>query len=553
VKEASGRSFTAVTVIDTVAGAEGILATMQGPQALIGWIVGAVIALADGLVVAELGAALPAAGGTYAFLREGFGPQRWGRLVAFLFVWQFLFSGPLEIASGSIGMVQYLSYLWPGMTPLQMKFAAAAVGCVVLFSLYRKITDVARLMLLLWITMLLTTGWVIAAGLWNFNARIAFDFPPGAFQFGMGFIRGLGAGTLIVMYNYLGYYQVCYLGAEVKNPARTIPYAVLISILGVTLIDLLISLAFIGVVPWREGIQTSAIASVFMERLYGRWAATLLSAMIVVTAFGSVFALLLGYSRIPYAAAKDGIFFRSLGVLHPRHEFPHRSLLLIGGLCIGASFFSLGTVISALMTARILIQFMGQVIAVLIIRYKRPEIPRPFRMWLYPLPAIVSFCGYAYVFGAAGLHFILYGLATMGAGLPSAIMASILYPQRRVLAVCGDGGFMMNSQELETARRLGLNLVVLILNDGAYGMIRWKQAVDGFTDYGMTFSNPDFVKYAEAYGCKGHEVTAIEQFIPTLEAAFNEGGVHLVSVPVDYSENQRVLVDELRQAFPGNR
>ncbi|MBH1590680.1 acetolactate synthase large subunit [Stenotrophomonas maltophilia] len=144
-------------------------------------------------------------------------------------------------------------------------------------------------------------------------------------------------------------------------------------------------------------------------------------------------------------------------------------------------------------------------------------------------------------------------LATMGAGLPSAIMASILYPQRRVLAVCGDGGFMMNSQELETARRLGLKLVVLILNDGAYGMIRWKQAVDGFTDYGMTFSNPDFVKYAEAYGCKGHEVTAIEQFIPTLQAAFNEGGVHLVSVPIDYSENQRVLVDELRQAFPGNR
>ena len=143
-------------------------------------------------------------------------------------------------------------------------------------------------------------------------------------------------------------------------------------------------------------------------------------------------------------------------------------------------------------------------------------------------------------------------LATMGAGLPSAIMASILYPQRRVLAVCGDGGFMMNSQELETARRLGLNLVVLILNDGAYGMIRWKQAVDGFADYGMTFGNPDFVKYAEAYGCQGHEVTAIEQFIPTLEAAFTAGGVHLVSVPVDYSENQRVLVDELRQAFPGN-
>ncbi|TDB27047.1 acetolactate synthase large subunit [Stenotrophomonas sp. ATCM1_4] len=141
-------------------------------------------------------------------------------------------------------------------------------------------------------------------------------------------------------------------------------------------------------------------------------------------------------------------------------------------------------------------------------------------------------------------------LATMGAGLPSAITAAILYPQRRVLAVCGDGGFMMNSQELETARRLGLNLVVLIFNDNAYGMIRWKQAVDGFADYGMTFTNPDFVKYAEAYGATGHEVREIGQFIPTLEAAFNAGGVHLVTVPVDYSENARVLVDELRQAFP---
>ena len=141
-------------------------------------------------------------------------------------------------------------------------------------------------------------------------------------------------------------------------------------------------------------------------------------------------------------------------------------------------------------------------------------------------------------------------LATMGAGLPSAMTAAILYPDRRVLAVCGDGGFMMNSQELETARRLGLNLVVLIFNDNAYGMIRWKQAVDGFADYGMTFGNPDFVKYAEAYGATGHAVREIGQFIPTLEAAFKAGGVHLVTVPVDYSENQRVLVDELRQAFP---
>jgi acetolactate synthase-1/2/3 large subunit len=137
-------------------------------------------------------------------------------------------------------------------------------------------------------------------------------------------------------------------------------------------------------------------------------------------------------------------------------------------------------------------------------------------------------------------------LATMGAGLPSAMMAAMLYPERRVMAICGDGGFMMNSQELETAVRLKLNLVVLVLNDGAYGMIRWKQAVDSFPDFGLTFGNPDFVRYAESYGAKGSRVTSIGELLPTLEAAFKGGGVHLVDVAIDYSENTRVLVDELR-------
>ena len=141
-------------------------------------------------------------------------------------------------------------------------------------------------------------------------------------------------------------------------------------------------------------------------------------------------------------------------------------------------------------------------------------------------------------------------LATMGAGLPSAMMAKLLHPDRRVLAVCGDGGFMMNSQELETAVRLKLDLVVLIVDDSAYGMIRWKQAVDDFPDFGLTFGNPDFVKYAEAYGARGSRVQSTEELIPTLEAAFKAGGVHLVAVPIDYSENKRVLVDELRSRVP---
>jgi acetolactate synthase-1/2/3 large subunit len=140
-------------------------------------------------------------------------------------------------------------------------------------------------------------------------------------------------------------------------------------------------------------------------------------------------------------------------------------------------------------------------------------------------------------------------LATMGAGLPSAMAAAMLYPGRRVMAICGDGGFMMNSQELETAIRLRLNLVVLILEDGAYGMIRWKQAVDKFADFGMTFGNPDFVKYAEAYGAHGTQVAAIGELVPSLENAFANGGVHVVAVPIDYSENERVLVKELRERF----
>jgi acetolactate synthase-1/2/3 large subunit len=137
-------------------------------------------------------------------------------------------------------------------------------------------------------------------------------------------------------------------------------------------------------------------------------------------------------------------------------------------------------------------------------------------------------------------------LATMGAGLPSGMMAALLYPGRRVLVVAGDGGFMMNSQELETARRLNLDLVVLIIEDNAYGMIRWKQAVDGMPDFGLSFGNPDFVTYAAAYGARGRRVTSASELVPALEQAFSAGGLHLIAVPIDYSENIRVLVDELR-------
>jgi amino acid transporter len=401
-----------------------ILRTLEGPHSYLAWLVGVIIALSDGLVVAELGAALPAAGGTYVFLREGFGPRKWGRMLAFLFVWQLLFAGPLEIASGNIGLVQYLKVFWPSMTDFQTKLIAAGVGAFLIFALYRKITDIARIMLGLWITMIVTTGWVILTGIARFDPSLAFDVPPGAWTFDINFLQGLGQGTANVLYLFLGYYQVCYLGAEIRDPGRTIPRAVVYSILGVTLIDVAISFSFIGVVPWREGMVSESIGSEFMGLVYGPWAGQVLAGLIVVTAFASIFALLLGYSRVPYAAAQDGVFLRWFGQLHPGKEFPHRSLLLIGIGAIIASFFTLQDVILALMAARIVIQFNAQVIALFLIRSRRQDIQRPFHVWLYPLPPLVSLAGYLYVFASLGLRFILFGLLTLLVGAAVYLVAA---------------------------------------------------------------------------------------------------------------------------------
>ena len=401
-----------------------ILATLGGPHSYLAWLVGVLIALCDGLVVAELGAALPAAGGTYVFLREGFGPRTWGRLLAFLFVWQLLVAGPLEIASGNIGLVQYLKVFWPSMSPFQMKLAAAGIGVFLIFTLYRKITDIARIMLGLWIIMIVTTGWVIVTGIAKFNPALAFELPPDAWRLNPAFWQGLGQGTANVLYLFLGYYQVCYLGAEVRDPGRTIPRAVVYSILGVTVIDVAISLGFIGVVPWQQAMRSENIGALLMERVYGAWAGQLLAGMIVVTAFASIFALLLGYSRVPYAAAQDGVFLRWFGELHRKKEFPHRSLLLVGALAIIASFFTLQDVILALMAARIVIQFNAQVIALFLIRAKRPDIRRPFKTWLYPLPPLVSLAGYLYVFASLGLRFILFGMLTLLIGVGVYLLAA---------------------------------------------------------------------------------------------------------------------------------
>jgi amino acid transporter len=393
-----------------------LMSTMNGPQAMLGWATGALIVVADGLIWSELGAALPGSGGSYHFLREAYGRDSWGRLMAFLFIWQFVISGPLEIASGMIGFGNYTAYLWPGLTVHGQQLVAAGTGIVAVILLSRRIQFLGKITVTLWIGTVAAMAAVMIAGFPHFNPRLAFDFPPGAFAFQRGFFLGLGSATLVAVYNYMGYYDVCYIGDEVRDPGRVVPRSILYSIAICAVAYIAIHLALIGVVPWREAINSNFIVSDFMQRLYGRGAAIAITVMILWTAFGSVFALLLGYSRIPYAAAIDGYFFRVFGKLHPTKNYPQVSLLVLGGVSVAAAFFKLDVVISALITTRILVQFLGQVFAVPLLRKKMPDSARPYKMWLYPLPAVVAFFGWAFVFTTSGWRYVSIGVITLAVG-----------------------------------------------------------------------------------------------------------------------------------------
>ena len=399
-----------------------IVGAMGGPQAMLGWLVGALLALCDGLVWAQLGAAMPQAGGTYVFLREAYGPARWGRLLSFLFIWQMLFRAPLSMASGLIGFADYADYLLPGLIApdggrtLEHRLLAGGVGLVIIFLLYRRITTIGRISLYLFVVVFGTIAWIIVGGLAHFNAAAVLDFPAGAFDFWQfAFWAGLGNAMLIALYDYLGYQNVCYLGAEIRDPVRVIPRAILISILGIAVIYLVMNLSLISVIPWREAMGSKYIVSLFMERLYGVTAGRVVTALILVAAFASVWSLLLGYSRIPYAAALDGGFFRVFARVHPEKRFPHVSLLAVGGVTVAFSLlFRLREVIVGLMAIRILIEFVAQAVAIFLLTRRGMQFP--FRMWLYPLPAVAAIGMWLWLFVATG-WFILIGLGVLAAGV----------------------------------------------------------------------------------------------------------------------------------------
>ncbi|HVM91772.1 MAG TPA: APC family permease [Terriglobales bacterium] len=403
-----------------------IVSAMGGPQAMLGWVLGAFLAICDGLVWAELGAALPGSGGSYRYLKEIYGPQSLGRLISFLFIWQLSFSAPLSIASGAIGLSQYAAFFFPSLehiwstrtgtltlpvigslqlTWVLMPATLLAIGVCALtaFLLYRRITAISRLTKLLWLGVMGTIGWIIFTGLTHFHAQQVFDVPPGAFSFSRDFFHGLGAAMLIAAYDIGGYYNVCFLGDEVKEPEKNIPRALLLSILAVAGLYIVMNVSILGVIPWRELAQAGAansklyVVSTMMQRVYGHGAASVISVLVMWTAFASVFSLTLGYSRVPYAAALDGNYFRVFGRVHPKHHIPYVSVLALAGVAALFCFLRLADLIASLIVIRIVLQFLVQSIGVIVLRVRRPDLPRPFRMWLYPLPALIAALSFIFI------------------------------------------------------------------------------------------------------------------------------------------------------------
>ena len=394
-----------------------VIQYMGGPQCLLAWVAGALLSVLDGFVWSELGAAMPQAGGSYVFLREAYGPGRWGRLMSFLFIWQTMIQAPLVVASGAIGFAQYLTYLMP-LGRYQQKAVSGALVIVLVFLLYRRITTVGKISLFLWAGVIATIVWLIFGGATHFDARLAFTYPAGAWDLSWLFFVGLGQATVKTIYTYLGYYNVCHLGGEVREPERNIPRSIFLSIGGIAVLYLAMQTSILGVVPWQQAQASNFIVSTFIEMLYGPFWAKVATAMILWIAFASLFSVLLGYSRVPYAAAVDGNFFSVFGRLHPTRRFPHVSLLALGAAgFVFSLLFRLSEVISAVLAMRILVQFVGQAIGVIVLRRRWPAEKLPFKMWFFPLPAVLAILGWMAIFLSTGRKLTLAALGVMMLGV----------------------------------------------------------------------------------------------------------------------------------------
>jgi amino acid transporter len=409
-----------------------VLSAMNGPLALIGWVAGALVALCDGLVWAELGSKYPGSGGTYVFLREIFGPQKWGRLFAFLFNWQFLLYAPCLLASGYIGFEQYASYLFPqlGSSWWLQHGVEAAIGLLTIAMLYRRTGRVAQLGVALAICAVATLVLVIVAAAPHVNLHQAFAL-SGPVRFDWGFLAGFGGALFVTLYDYVGYADAALLGDEVREPNRTIPLAIVISIGIVTVLYLCLQIGVLGVVPWQSLVgangagpppEAQFVASTLVAKAWGYWPAIAVTVLALVTAFASVYGNLLGFARIPFAAARDGEFPAIFAKLHPTKDFPHIALLVIGGLSILACAFTLDQVIAFLTAGIVLVQAVLQIVALALLRARKER--APFRMPLYPLPAIIALVGWVIAFYYTGPVAIELGIGWLALGAVAFLFTS---------------------------------------------------------------------------------------------------------------------------------
>jgi amino acid transporter len=368
------------------------------------------------LVWAELGAAMPGSGGSYEYLQQAYGPQKLGRLMGFLFLWQVMVAAPLTAASGGVGTADYARFLLPWLNHTQHTLLAMGVCALSTWLLYRDIRSIGRISAALWIGMMAAIGLILYAGVTHFNPATAFAFPPGAFQPTSRFFEGLGAAALISSYDFSGYYNVCLIGGEIKRPAVNIPRTIVYSVLILAVLYLAMSISIVGVIPAAKAMQSTAVVSDFMAAIYGPTAAAWMTVLIVIVAFASVFSVLLGCTRVPYAAASQGQFFLVFAHVHPTRNFPSFSVLFMGVTAAAACLLSLDSLIKGMIVIQIVTQFVAQCFAVVLIRRTRRDINRPFKMPLYPLPVVLAALGWLYILYESGWLYIGagFGLVLLG-------------------------------------------------------------------------------------------------------------------------------------------
>jgi amino acid transporter len=384
-----------------------VIQIMGGQQFLLAWIVGAFLSFMDALIWSELGAAYPMAGGSYNFLKVAYGEKKWGRMFAFLYVWQTMIQAPLVMASAAIGFAEYLSFLMP-LGFWTGKLISASVIILVVFLLYRKIEEVGKLSVVLWVGVLIIFIWIISGGILFGNMYLPLKQMGENFALSQLSFVALGQASVKTIYTFLGYYNVCQLGGEIINPGRNIPRSMLISVAGITVLYLAMNLSVISVVPFNSIGENKYLVSHFIRIISGSQAANLATIIILIVAFASLFSSTLGYSRVPYAAAKDQAFFPIFAKLHSTKNFPYVSLLFLGALgLIFSLLFKMKHAIDGILAMRILVQFIAQAFGVTLLRRKRGTGSLPFKMPFYPLPIIISVSIWFYVFFSTGMAALL--------------------------------------------------------------------------------------------------------------------------------------------------